>query len=195
MRSSVIKMAPAVYMAKIICPKCKHRFDSKRKKHPPPPEFPWSWHKSLGWRGQFNRIRRWHDRLAAIREIREAEDYLYTFFQNSYHLRDWLLHEKAVPQVDIEELFRKHVELRLCGDLCNATKHLALSAPKQPREFSLAREYCGPRLGWFGSEQSEAFVVMSDGQTYNALDLAGACLGIWEDFLRSHHLQYDDDAA
>lgn len=163
------------------------------KKRPPPPELPWSWHKSLGWRAQFNRIRRWHRRLAGTHEVAEAEDHLYTFFQNTYHLRDWLLHDKAVPQADIEDLFRTHVELRLCGDLCNATKHFLLSAPKQPREFSLAREYRGARRGWFGPERSETFVVMSDGQTYDVLDLADACLRIWERFLHSHHLQYDND--
>jgi hypothetical protein len=145
---------------------------------PPDPELPWSWHKSLGWRGQLARLRRWRRRLHATHDLQEAEDVLYAFFQNCYHFRDWLVAEAAVPQVDIDRLFAAHTELRLAGDICNATKHLTLSRPKQPREFSLAREYRGPRRGWFGLEESETFVVLSDGAKYEALELADTCMEI-----------------
>jgi len=162
---------------------------AKQSKNPlPTPELPWSWHTSLGWRGQLERVRRWQKRLAATYDLTEAEDYLYVFFQNCYHLRDWLLSEKAVSQANLEQLFQVHAELRLCGDICNATKHVVLSKPKQPCEFSLAREYRGPGAGWFGQDKSETFVVLSSGQNYEARELAATCLEIWEHFLKSQNL-------
>jgi hypothetical protein len=93
------------------------------------------------------------------------------FFQNCYHLRDWLLCENAMPQHEIEQLFKNNAELRICGDLCNATKHLALTFPKQ-REFSFGRAYCDPGTGRFGLDQSYTFTVMSEGKSYEFLSLA-----------------------
>ena len=167
----------------------------KSAKHTKSPELPWSWHKSQGWEGQLLRVQRWLDRLTKIQDIDEAEDFLYSYFQNCYHLRDWLLSESVVPQIDIEQLFAKYPELRISGDICNATKHLRLDSPKQPREFSMAREYCGPSGGRFGATKSETFVILSDGIKYEAFDLAQRTLTIWLSFLHEHKISVTPVAA
>jgi len=154
---------------------------------PPPPELPWSWHKSLGWRGQLERVRRWQIRLHAALAVEDAEDYLIAFFQSCHHLRDWVLLENAMPQSEVDNLFNTCTELRICGDICNATKHLKLTAPKQPREFSLGRAYRDPGTGWFGPGQSETFTVVSDGQSYEIPPLADTCVDIWVAALRRHY--------
>jgi hypothetical protein len=145
-------------------------------------ELPWSWHRSLGWRGQFERVHRWHQRLIAATSREDAEDFLYAFFQNCYHLRYWL----GPPEFDptqVERLLEDHVELRLCRDICNMTKHYELSKPPATwREPSVVREYVGAGSGWF--EDDSILVVLSQGHQYDALDLASRCLEIWEDFLR-----------
>jgi hypothetical protein len=161
---------------------------SKSSRTTPPPELPWTWHKSAGWRGQWQRIHRWHSRITKAHELHDAEDFLYAFFQNAYHFRDWLISDNAVAKAMADQLFATCIELRLCGDICNSTKHFVLSRPKQPREFSLAREYRGDGLGNFGPRQSEAFVVLSDGKTYDAIALADICLRKWETFLQSSGL-------
>ena len=146
-------------------------------------ELPWSWHRSSGWRGQWERIRRWHRRLIDAATPEEAEDFLYAFFQNCYSLRDWL----APPEFqtrDVNELFENSTDLRLCRDIANMTKHFELSRqPATGREPSLAREYAGPGQGWF--EDDSNLVVLSDGKNLDARELAARCLAVLERFLAS----------
>ncbi len=145
-------------------------------------ELPWSWHRSPGLRGQLERVRRWHRRLIAASSREDVEDFLYAFFQNCYHLRDWL-QPPAFDRGLVERLFDENVELRICRDICNMTKHFELSKlPFTGREPSLAREYAGIGRGWF--EDDSNLVVLSAGEKYDALRLASRCLEIWEDFLR-----------
>jgi len=158
----------------------------KKTNKAPPPELPWSWHKSHGYKAQLSRVRRWYRRLSSATVRDDIEDYLYAFFQNCYYLLEWLLSTKIVPQIDIESLFTDNVEMRLCQDICNATKHLSLSKPKMPREFSLAREYVGSTGGWFGNEA--VLVVLSQGKKYDAMELAHRCLSLWEGFFRKYGL-------
>ena len=162
---------------------------TKKIKRTPPPELPWSWHKSLGYRGQFSRVRRWYRRLSTATALDDIEDFLYAFFQNCYHLREWLLDAKVVAQTELESLFADNVEMQLCQDICNATKHQSLSTPRRPREFSLAREYVGPKRGWF--EDDSILVVLSEGHKYDAIDLARSCLSLWEEFFKQHNLDRD----
>ena len=74
-----------------------------------------------GWRSQYDRTHRWFERVAKIgtRQTQSAgteheRDTLYAFFQNCYHLQDWLRNSNAVPQTELESLFKAHVELQVC---------------------------------------------------------------------------------
>lgn len=51
-------------------------------------------------------------------------DFMYAFFQSTYHLRDWLVSDGVATKEKIKLLFISSVELQLCCDVCNATKHL-----------------------------------------------------------------------
>ena len=147
-------------------------------------ELPWSWHRSPGWRGQLERIRRWHDRLLSATASEDAEDYLYAFFQNCYHLRYWLepaAHEKA----HLDSFFKDNLEMRLCRDLGNMTKHFELNRkPATGVEPAIAREYVGPGRGWF--QDDSTLVIVSLGRRIDARDLASKCLNLWEKFLQTH---------
>jgi len=132
-------------------------------------------------------VRRWKVRLHLARSTDDAEDYSIAFFQSCHNLRDWVQWDNAMPQVEIEELFKNHAELRLCADISNATKHLRLDDPKQPREFFFAREYCDPGYGWFGDDLSGTFIIFSDGKRYDFRNLADKCVALWLDALRQHH--------
>jgi hypothetical protein len=143
-------------------------------------ELPWSWHRSPGWRGQLERVRRWHRRVNTAATPHDAEDYLYAFLQNCYHLRDWISAEGGPP---VDRLFDDIEELRLCRDVCNMTKHRHLTRPPATgAEPSLAREYAGQGRGWFGDDST--LVILSAGKKWDARELAGRCLAAWEDFLR-----------
>src|SRR5262249_28170885 len=91
---------------------------------------------------QLERVRRWHQRVRAAQPgSLDQADYLYAFFENAFHLRDWLLDTDAVTSPQIEALFATHVEMRLCRDLANAHKHFSLRRPSQPEPPSEVREY------------------------------------------------------
>ena len=100
-----------------------------------------------GWRGQFARVQRWQ--LRALRAVRggeqHAEDYIYAFCQNAYHLRDWLKNSGAAPQSDLDALMSRTPALKLCRDVCNGSKHFVLKPSMTSTDhIGLMREYVPP---------------------------------------------------
>jgi hypothetical protein len=94
-----------------------------------------------GWREQYDRMRRSLDRLTAYAEGRsfadsnEARDALFHFFQDAYHLKDWLKNDVTAQKHAVEDLFGSKrppglLVMQLCADLCNGTKHLVLKSPR-----------------------------------------------------------------
>ena len=137
----------------------------------------WSIHKNDGWRGQLERVHRWHDRMTHSAKIgsRDLEDFAFVFFQNCYHLREWLLKTSIFPRSDVAELFSQTKELRLCRDICNGTKHLTIKHPSIDADFSIGREY-DP---WSVSRY-RLFLIADD--KYDILELAARCVKILDEF-------------
>jgi hypothetical protein len=134
-----------------------------------------------GWRAQQDRVRRWHDRVQAAQAgSQDQADYLSAFFENAFHLRDWLLDTGAVTPVQIKALFDGHVQMRLCRDLANAHKHFSLKKPSQSEPPSEVREYVpgnadeGPTI---------ALSVVSDWKKHDLTALAGEVLRLWDEFI------------
>ncbi|MFX1590486.1 MAG: hypothetical protein ACFFC1_20320, partial [Promethearchaeota archaeon] len=103
-------------------------------------------HTSLGWIGQFERITRWLQRMKQIKidrefdgDLQQHQDYIYSFFQNCYHLREWLLKSGVVKQIEIEKLFHNNIELKICRDICNGTKHMEINQPSIDKDISIYR--------------------------------------------------------
>ena len=89
----------------------------------------------MGWREQYERMLRSHGRFAALAlgyetaSSDEARDAVFHFFQDAYHLKDWIKNDPKVAGVaDPEGLVNGSPELSLCADLCNGTKHGGLDA-------------------------------------------------------------------
>lgn len=136
-----------------------------------------------GWRGQLDRVRRWYHRASKAKDPIDKHDFLYAFFENAFHLRDWLKDTGAAGEKDLHRLFTENADMRLCRDLANSHKHYSLRDPSQATPPSEAREY-SPGSGNLGSDIS--LVVLSDGIKYDAFELAGRILRAWEDFNVSH---------
>jgi hypothetical protein len=90
-----------------------------------------------GWREQYARMKRSHAHLRTIASGENpagsdtARDALFHFFQDAYHLKDWLKNDDAAP-VDaskIEEWISRSTVLTACADLCNGTKHRKFEQP------------------------------------------------------------------
>jgi hypothetical protein len=89
---------------------------------------------------QFARVKRYYDRFKRLNDGMEhaasSDSYLddvHAFFQNAYHLKDWLKNDAAFKRTnqEIEDYVTNTQPLAICADICNSTKHLVLtSAPR-----------------------------------------------------------------
>ncbi|WP_139795104.1 hypothetical protein [Chromobacterium violaceum] len=142
-----------------------------------------SWHKSPGYRSQLDRLERWYARAQLAKDLLDIEDYLYAFFQNCYYLREWLP-EEAFSTEQVNQFFKANIEMKVCRDLANLTKHRELhNPPATNAEPSIARIYVPNGRGWFGSDA--ALVVLTDvsDHPFDLLELAGRCLILWREFM------------
>jgi hypothetical protein len=158
------------------------------KKSLPPPELPWSLHKSEGWQGQYARLNRWLVRMRSATAEDDRADFTYAYFVSCNSLYDWLLKEVPSIQAKLEELLATNGDLRVARDIGNMHKHRTLTDPKRGREPVLAREYTGP------SSPSRT-VALSRGETSDIYDLAQRCYAAWGQFLKGVSLLPPTGAA
>lgn len=136
-----------------------------------------------GWHAQLDRVRRWHERARRATTAIDRHDFLYAFFENAFHLRDWLKDTGAASSKELEALFTENLDMRLCRDLANSHKHYSLRSPSQQAPPSEAREY-SPGTGNLGKDDS--LVVLSDGVKHDAFELATRILKAWDVFIATH---------
>lgn len=154
-------------------------------------------HTALGWHGQFERTVRWHNRVMNISEERrqsgdlwEHQDFVNAFFQNCHHLREWLIKSGVVSQHDVDTLVHNHVELQICRDICNGTKHMEINRASVDKDFTIFREYDHFHVPApdDGPHSMEYLVIRSGQHKYDLFDLVHRCMMIWDDFLRQKQL-------
>lgn len=91
-------------------------------------------------------MRRSYLRLSAIAEGRTptdsstARDALFHFFQDGYHLKDWLINDESacLTRDEVEQAVSASEQLSMCADLCNGTKHRALTRSARTGDPSTA---------------------------------------------------------
>lgn len=89
-----------------------------------------------GYRDQLDRTRRLLDRVLADRAAGYVVDYqddVWTFFQNCWHLKDWVKYDPLVPpdiKYQIKLAVKASTVLAVCHDMANGTKHLVLDYPQ-----------------------------------------------------------------
>ena len=122
----------------------------------------------------------------------EARDALYHFFQDAYHLRDWLRNDDSLTdsRKKVASRFGRKKFLRICADLCNSTKHYALI---DSWTGDLSTAFIGQdvtvRPAAAGSGQPprpalHAWRIESRGSQYDALTVAGEVIRTWDILLR-----------
>jgi hypothetical protein len=152
-------------------------------------------HKLGEWKGQFERVLRWNERVQGnsphLRDrafATEDLDDIFAFFMNCYHLRDWLNNSKVVGQIKLDEFFRNNLEMQVCQDICNGLKHYDLSRPKVDSEFKIGRqfEYTSGLLNKpYGGV---GLFVIAGRDKYNLYELAEKCTHLWTEFLEMNGL-------
>jgi hypothetical protein len=151
------------------------------------------------WRDQFHRMKRSHERLLrtadSLHDVGsdDARDTLFHFFQDAYHLKDWL--KNADPPVltntqAVERFVKASEAMRICTDLCNGLKHSGLNDPKHPprtgdKNTAVTTQSVTVRVG-AGIEH--AWTTTSNVKTQDALDLAAKVIADWEGWLARQRL-------
>lgn len=154
----------------------------------------------MAYREQDDRMKRWYDRFASIDQGRLHDlpsdnyvDDIYAFFQNCYHLKDWIKNDNAIStpalKQSVEDCITSDRSLRLCADICNSLKHLTRTTSNRSGENP-----------WFGQKQfavdigssptniSLKYQIDAAGGSIDAFQLATDCVAAWETFLKSEKL-------
>lgn len=139
-----------------------------------------------GWQGQLRRARRWLDRLLVVANdwdsysLDEQIDFALVYFQNVYHLRDYLLREEVVTQKALEDLMSQAGPLRIARDIANGSKHRVISKPSVDSSPWIFRS-----LNFGGTLR---LTLKADPDLLDLVVVACACVDAWLDFLQQQGL-------
>lgn len=134
--------------------------------------------KSIRKRFVFDRV------LPDIAEKWESErDIVYAFFQNCYHLFDWMEKDPGISagESDLQSFRDKKGNdcLVYCMDLCNGSKHCDLKKADAAPHTDFVQQN-GKIL------MKNAYDVVHKKGTWDALDLAKCCIAKMDEFIANH---------
>ena len=145
------------------------------------------------WNEQWKRVQRYYDRCKKINDgfkgHGEPSDYYFddmvAFFQNCFHLRDWLMKDgfqSAKIAKTPEEYVRDTLCLAICADLANTTKHMNLRhRPKSGDEPKRANRSMSVTMG------SPVVILKANiehnGKMIDAFELSTECMSAWSAYL------------
>ncbi len=132
----------------------------------------------------------------------EARDAVFHFFQDAYHLKDWIKNDPQAAQTKPERLFKRNDANRsevlcLCADLCNGTKHRGLDPARTPKTGDPATAFTGQSVAVRPAPASSGlppdpalhwWVVSSGGSRDDALTVAAEVVAAWKQWLRRQRL-------
>jgi len=151
-------------------------------------------HKYQGWEGQYYRMRRWFEKFQKTQpgnfedpQINEEHDILYACFQNIFYMKDWLHHSAKISKAELNNFININLELKICRDICNGTKHFNLNSASVDDDFTIIREY-NPFHKIL--EQDEChLIILTGGHKFELKHLAWQCINLWDEFIRDHNLK------
>ena len=154
---------------------------------------------NVGYRHQLDRARRFLDRVLVgyegLEDLNEVEfqDMMWAFFQNCWHVKDWLHHDPLAStgqKTSAIALAHQSGALTICRDLCNGTKHLNLTNPGSGAGAS--HQYVDMNIVP-GHGRFEIDCIFDDGygNLMSGKRLAQDCIAEWERILGSQGLATD----
>lgn len=144
---------------------------------------------------QFERVKRFLKRIQnQDRDSVAYDDDLWTFFQQCYHLKDWIKNDLGIRDEirnEVEAFVNGNEELRICADLANRSKHLKLDKVRDDaRITSRSVTIYPPTAGSdsTGASTCEHIITLGDGRKRRASDVAKRAVEAWECFLSDKKL-------
>lgn len=144
------------------------------------------------WRIQWNRVLRWYSRVQILaNKSKNSElsnfddDELIAFFQNCFHVKDYLLNSYPDFKIDIDNLFSQNIELRFCRDIANGYKHKKIDRRPLDSDFNWYREYDYFETKGSPIKYRAAFENPDTKEIvkFDIFDLCNKCIDAWKDFL------------
>ena len=122
-------------------------------------------------------------------------DNLFNFVVTGYHIKDWIKNDPSVPQAAKDDLasIRSNPFLGACRDVANASKHFTLDKGYKGQVAAKTSATSGWGIGGYGKGpygvgEYSIVVVLTDGQRFDARELAQGVIGLWEAFFAKHSL-------
>ena len=146
------------------------------------------------WDGQYHRMIRSFQNLWGVAPVTNSfvaadiEDGFINFFQNAWHLKDWLKNDPTTSaQVrDIEQHVNATPALKLVADVANGSKHLSLRTARTG-DTSTNMNHMS-----FGGDPTQGLTgsihVESGGTTFDAIQVARDGIAAWDSYLLSKGL-------
>lgn len=131
------------------------------------------------WRAQYDRLQRSFARVSQpYRSSVEYGDDLQHFFQDCFHLKDWIKNDPALGgATEIEAAFQAERPLRIAADLANAAKHLARTQHREGAYVTSTNvTVC---LCQSKPADIEFIVTLADGTTCVAQNVVNEAMSSW----------------
>ncbi len=146
---------------------------------------------------QFDRVNRLYVRFERLnsgmdldRFTEDGVDDIYSFFQNCYHLKDWLRDDPKYTthsNSEIEAHVTNNAHLCICADVCNGLKHLTLRTLRSGAEPKFGKKTIAVNIGAPGANAhitiGVKIEIVHNGKSYDAFDVATGALKAWTDFI------------
>jgi hypothetical protein len=134
-----------------------------------------------GWRCQYDRMMRTYERVRQpVQSSVDHYDDLHHFFQDCWHLKDWIKNDPALaPRIhDAIEGKVKGGPLDVVADLANAAKHLVRTKNDRTGAYGTSTDV----NVYFDGRPTEVVyrITLRDGSQITALQLATEAVAAWE---------------
>jgi hypothetical protein len=141
------------------------------------------------WRDGYRRMHRSFAKLAGHQPNSAAyDDDLYHFFQDAWHLKDWIKNDPDVPQTvkdRIENDLESILAFRIGADLANGSKHVVLTQNVRTGAQIFWREQ---RIHVGGATTQFRIVRLDNGDHYDAAGVADEIIKEWDKLLAQYGL-------
>jgi hypothetical protein len=121
----------------------------------------------------------------------ELEDSLWAFFQNCWHINDWIRNDPTLTQPVKDAVWkevRNTTSILIAADLANGSKHFSTDPSRQKVGSSdTAIQF---RHQPDGTIVTEHVIAVNDGKRVLAIELAKKAMADWQDILRRNGLLY-----
>ena len=140
-----------------------------------------------GWRMQWHRVERGFAKLSETYNNTELyDDDIYHFFQDAWHLKDWIKNDPEVPSAVSAQVEREVNDVRafrVAADFANGTKHMTLNRPREEHAKFTERKVT-IMLGGPGRAVQERVLTLTDGSQTTAEAVAADVMREWNLLLR-----------